>query len=528
VPGGIDAVTHQLRALLALDNERARRDIAPATLAYWLAVSEPGRVRVSIIAIVLTQIVVAVGAMVGVICAGLRLGVVPWLGITAFISAFGALAWGAVVAVERLRNKWRQRQQNLLDAGRKPRDLLLSVCTFIAGVGLLFSGVQAWFGVGTFGGAPFATAMVGVMGVVLMLSGRSMRLEVGLFLAAMAYFLFTGYVALRGALPADPAALLGAAASVGLLLTVAIEALHAGAEKIRPMEARKETNFYAIILALIVGLGTFVYMPSPAAPPAPLPDQFRLDAGASAKEQAQRQAFLEQISRARAAALGIPVPMPAQRTRSEDEWQAWAASNGYEYGALSRIPNVREAWGFALRADMHEGRTQRAFHYSGGPLAGDWFFSGGGFDGPKRVVHYPLVTDANGAVTADLALCEPHGAACNAFLREARQPASAPGGSAPEGGRFTWDSPGLVPLGSQCPKAELRPDELATLSVASVPVRLLFDPRGAVLEVQVATSSGDPGLDAAATTAAEKCRIEPSLHEGAKVGGVLETAILLR
>ena len=162
----------------------------------------------------------------------------------------------------------------------------------------------------------------------------------------------------------------------------------------------------------------------------------------------------------------------------------------------------------------------RGFHVSEGPFSGDWIFSGGDRSRPDFMVHYPLATTAV-ARTAGQVLCRSENEDCVAFrTASALAPAflSSPRWQS-SGGMLTWDSPGTPPIGFNCPPGETRPTRKPR--VDALPVSVLFDGAGHVMDVALRDTSGDAGVDEGVRLAALRCSIEAHDFQP----GTLETDI---
>ena len=245
MPGSSGKVTGLLRELMAFDEMRARRDIDPATLEFWLARMD--RLSWASMAGLLAAFATMVGAIVGFICWSTDLGVAAWLGITATMTALGAAAYGFSLLVAWLRRLREERVARLLAAGRKPWDMLLSTVGSLGVLAFLMALSHAKFDTGLAG---FAIPLAAVAGVPLVFAGGRRRIEAVFCFGAGAFFGFD-VVASTPSLAKDPDAVLAMALALGTLACVLADVLHAMFEKITVAEARKDLNYVAVVFIVL-------------------------------------------------------------------------------------------------------------------------------------------------------------------------------------------------------------------------------------------------------------------------------------
>jgi len=215
-----------------------------------------------------------------------------------------------------------------------------------------------------------------------------------------------------------------------------------------------------------------------------------------------------------------PDTSPVVQPVYAEHWSVLAQQAGIYQ--LPQFQNVDEAFQTLRRVITPQEAIDtpfRAFHVPEGPLAGDWIFSGGNHAQPDYMVHYPL--SASYAHTVGQMLCRKDDIHCAKWRESALQvPDLSNARATTAGGRLTFDSPGAAPKSFSCPPLETSMEHASK----SVPVAVLFDGSGTVLETALRGTSGNELVDLDVAFTAERCKIEPQGSEP----GVLETRMQIQ
>ena len=500
IPGRIRSL---LAAIRAISPHRSAQELQPEAVEFWDALTAPGRLPWRLVALAHAQLSVVIA--LAVISIGLLVGLepreMPTLVLVGVVQA--SAVWFALKGLAILGHHNGVRRARKIAAGHKPRDSMLTISYVLSAVALAFAVVQIFSSAGE--GAVVAAASCATLVVLLLLlSGRGRRWEMllvaGIGAAAVGRMLAVAF----GAFMTGPA-IAAVSFGFGSLLAVLADEWHARHEKLEPPRARGEINHIALKLSaacfvvLFLGL-SFGYVPENAA----------LQQEISAR-QAQEAEVRDRVQQA------------VEKLREEaTPWRQWARANAVT--VRPEFSDVDEAFQTLVQAvtPIEPIDTPfRAFRVSDGPLAGDWVFSDGNRSRPDLMVHYPPAEGEDERKAGQI-LCRNNNRACRTFRKEASiAPESLERVRSP-GGRLTFDSPGLPAARFTCPAAQLQPHEFSLLT--SVPVAVLFNGAGSVVEVRVRGASGNAGAESAVISAALRCSIVATNGEP----GILETSIFPR
>jgi hypothetical protein len=491
LPTMVGRIGGLLNAIRAISPQRAAQLLQPEAAEFWGALAAPGKLPWRLIALVHVQLAVGIAILIGSIGSLSGLDPLAMAGMVLAILLEASAVWFVLKGLGIARYRLAVRRAKKLAAGKQPRDSLLTTNYVFCAVAVAASLVQLLSGKET-GGLAIAGSCAALVVLMLVLSGRGRRWEMLLLAGLGIAATWRTLAVLLGAWMPEPA-IVAISCSLGALLAVLADEWHARRDKLDPPRARANINHIALKLAaacfvvLLLGLKFGVAKEDTNSSMA-LAERQELEARKAQSEKVQ--ARIQQAI--------------AKMRQEGNPSQQWAHDNGVT--ELPKFHDVDEAFQTlrqALTPREVFDTPYRAFHVPDGPLAGDWIFSGGDHSRPDRMVHYPLA-DASGVRKVGQMLCRKSNSACRDFQREA---ATVPEELSRDdrqaaGARLTWDSPGRSAKDFDCPATELQPNEFSLLP--SIPVRVLFNGGGGVVEVQLRGSSGNANVDSAVLSAAQR------------------------